>query len=171
MKKLSSEAIENAIKIDTDSVRQQLTELVRGSVEETLNLLLDEEADELCGAKRYERNMKRRDTRAGKYSRKLETTSGTVDLKVPKLRHLTFESQIIQRYRRRECSVEERLLKCILPASQFGEWKALRKLSGGQKFLPGHLVISTRRYTARSMNGETGQLKVSIPICILTGFI
>ena len=35
-----------------------------GSVEETLNALLDAEADRLCNARRYERSEARRDTRA-----------------------------------------------------------------------------------------------------------
>jgi transposase len=37
--------------------------MVRGSVEETLNALLDAEADRLCNAQRYERSEARRDSR------------------------------------------------------------------------------------------------------------
>ena len=77
----------------------------------TLNMLLDEEADELCKARRYERRADRVDTRAATYSRNLEPSSGTVKLNLPELRQLTFESQIIQRYRRPECSVEEALVE------------------------------------------------------------
>ena len=43
------------IQIDEGQVRQHLSELVRGSVEETLNAMLQKEADELCKARRYER--------------------------------------------------------------------------------------------------------------------
>jgi hypothetical protein len=39
--------------------------MVRGTVEETLNAMLDAEADQLCGAGRYERSQARQDTRAG----------------------------------------------------------------------------------------------------------
>ena len=46
------------------------------SVEETLNELLDKEAEELTGAARYERNEARQGYRSGHYSRKLSTTSG-----------------------------------------------------------------------------------------------
>jgi hypothetical protein len=42
-------------------------------VEETLNALLEAEADRLCNAQRYERSEARRDTRAGHYERKLQT--------------------------------------------------------------------------------------------------
>ena len=51
------------------------------------------------------------DTRAGHYQRQLQTQAGPVKLQVPKLRSLPFETQIIERYRRRESSVEEALLE------------------------------------------------------------
>jgi transposase-like protein len=108
------EEILSAIKIDGDAVRGHLDELVRSTVEETLNKLLDAEADELCGAKRYERSVDRVDTRAGSYSRDLETKAGKVSLKVPRLRSLPFETQIIERYKRRESSVEEALVEMYL---------------------------------------------------------
>ena len=95
------------IQIDEARIRDHLGELVRGTVEETLNAMLDAEADQLCGAGRYERSQARQDTRAGSYERTLQTSAGEVNLKVPKLRRQTFETAIIDRYRRRESSVEE----------------------------------------------------------------
>ena len=86
----------------------------RGTVEETLNALLDAEADRLCHAQRYERSAARRDTRAGHYERGLQTKAGEVRLRVPKLRRQAFETAIIERYRRRESSVEEALIEMYL---------------------------------------------------------
>lgn len=100
--------------INDGEIRAHLTELVRGSVEETLNTLLDTEADALCGAKRYERHPERTDYRAGHYERGLETKAGPVTLQVPKLRKATFETAIIDRYRRREASVEEALIEMYM---------------------------------------------------------
>jgi transposase-like protein len=91
-----------------------LDEVVRSTVEETLNALLDAEADQLCGARKYERTEARQDTRAGSYERQLQTKAGEVRLKVPKLRSLPFETAIIERYRRRESSVEEALVEMYL---------------------------------------------------------
>ena len=99
------------IEIDEARIKDHLGELVRGSVEDTLNALLDAEADQLCNAARYERTEARRDTRAGSYERKLQTKAGEAMLKVPKLRQQTFETAIIERYRRREASVEEALIE------------------------------------------------------------
>ena len=102
------------IKIDEGKVRQHVEEVVRQSVEDTLNGLLDAEADELCGAKRYERSVERLDTRSGHYERKLQTKAGEVALKIPRLRSLPFETQIIERYRRRESSIEEAMIEMYL---------------------------------------------------------
>lgn len=109
-----STKLDNVISINQDEVKNHLGEIVRSTVEETLNGLLDAEADRLCNAKRYERSAGRRDTRAGSYRRGLETKVGRVNLKVPKLRRLTFETAIIERYRRRESSVEEALVQMYL---------------------------------------------------------
>jgi transposase-like protein len=100
--------------VNEAEVKAHLGQAVRGAVEETLNAMLEAEANELCQARRYERTEARKDTRAGHYARELQTTSGTVTLKVPKLRTLPFETAIIERYRRREASVEEALIEMYL---------------------------------------------------------
>lgn len=57
---------------------------------------------------------RRQDTRAGSYQRQLHTQAGPVRWKVPKLRSLPFETAIIERYKRRESSVEEALVEMYL---------------------------------------------------------
>ena len=106
--------LSNVIKINKDQFKNHLGEMVRSTVEETLNDMLDAEADQLCNAKLYERTEARTGGRAGHYQRKLHTTSGEVDLKIPKLRGAKFETAIIERYRRRESSVEEALMEMYL---------------------------------------------------------
>ena len=106
--------LSGVLKIDQEQMRTQLGTLVRQSVEDTLNGLLDAEADQLCHAERYERTEARADSRAGHYSRMLHTQAGAVKLQVPKLRQTTFETAIIERYRRREASVEEALIEMYL---------------------------------------------------------
>lgn len=104
-------AMGEVIHIDQAMVREHLDRIVVNTVQDTLNALLDAEADRLCGAGRYERSEERVDTRAGHYTRQLHTKAGEVTLKVPKLRSLPFETAIIERYKRRESSVEEALLE------------------------------------------------------------
>lgn len=100
-----------ALRVDEGKLKGHVNEVVRSSVEATLNGLLDAEADSICRAQRYERSPERVDRWAGHYERKLETQAGGVTLRVPKLRSLPFETAIIERYRRRESSVEEALVE------------------------------------------------------------
>ncbi len=61
--------LSEAIQIDEGKIQAHLGELVRGKLEETLNALLDTEADRLCQTERYERTEARQDTRAGSSQR------------------------------------------------------------------------------------------------------
>lgn len=109
-----SKSLSKVIKIDEARIQSHLDQMVRSTVEQTLNDLLDSEADRLCNAKRYEHIEERTDQRAGHYTRTLHTKAGPVELKMPKLRNATFETAIIERYRRRESSVEEALIEMYL---------------------------------------------------------
>ena len=105
---------EKIVQLNEEIIKGQLKELVRGSVEETLNELLEKEAESLTQAARYERSEARQGYRSGHYDRSLTTTSGDVTLHMPRLKGVSFETAIIERYRRRESSVEEALIEMYL---------------------------------------------------------
>ena len=98
------------VQFKEEVIKGEIKELVRGSVEETLNNLLEAKSEKLKQVARYERNEERQGYRSGHYSRNLTTRSGDVKLQVPRLKGITFETAIIERYRRRESSVEEALI-------------------------------------------------------------
>ena len=105
---------DNIIHLNEAALKGELKDLVRNSVEETLNELLNHEADELVNAQRYERSEERKGYRSGHYDRNFTTTSGDVTLHVPKLKGIPFETAIIERYRRWETSIEEALIEMYL---------------------------------------------------------
>ena len=105
---------ESIVQFNETALKGELKDLVRSSVEETLNALLDQEAEELVKAGRYERTGDRSGYRSGHYDRNFSTSSGNVTLHVPKLKGIRFETAIIERYRRRETSVEEALIEMYL---------------------------------------------------------
>ena len=74
---------EKIVTLNEEAIKGEIRELVRGSVEETLNNLLEAEADRLTQAARYERSEDRQGYRSGHYDRNLTTTSGEVTLHVP----------------------------------------------------------------------------------------
>ena len=99
---------EKIVQLNDEVIKGQSKELVCGSVEETLNELLKKEAESLTQAARYERNEARQGYRSGHYDRNLTTTSGDVTLHVPRLKGVSFETAIIERYRRRESNVSSK---------------------------------------------------------------
>ncbi|WP_371363022.1 IS256 family transposase ISCce2 [Sporomusa rhizae] len=121
------------IQLNEEIIKGELKELVRSSVEETLNNLLDQEAKQ---AAKYERTEARQGYRAGHYDRNLTTTSGNVTLKVPKLKGIPFETAIIERYRRRESSVEEALIEMYLAGVSVRRVEDITEALWGTKVSP-----------------------------------
>ena len=138
-------ALSNVIRIDDDRVKEHLDKVVRGTVEETLNAMLEAEADRLCNAGRYERSEARRDLRSGSYERKLQTKAGSVTLKMPKLRQQAFETAIIERYRRRESSVEEALIEMYLAGISVRRVEDITEALWGTRVSPGTVSNLNRK--------------------------
>ena len=106
-------------------------------MEETLNSLLDAEADRLVNAERYARDEERTGYRAGHYDRSLTAEAGNVNLKMPKLKGVAFETAIIERYRRRETSVEEALIEMYLAGVSVRRVEDITEALWGTKVSPG----------------------------------
>ena len=77
---------EPIVTLNEEGLGSDLRELVRKTVEDTLNGLLEAEADDLVGAERYERTAGREAYRAGHYDRGLTTSSGEMTIRMPKLK-------------------------------------------------------------------------------------
>ena len=98
--------------------------------------MLNAEADEICQARRYERSPDRLDTRAGSYRRKLLTKAGEVELKIPRLRSLPFETEIIKRYQTRQSSIEEALIEMYLAGVSVRRVEDITEALWGTKVSP-----------------------------------
>src|SRR5580698_11664259 len=157
------------IQIDEARIRDHLGEMVRGTVEETLNAMLDAEADQLCGAGRYERSEARQDTRAGSYERTLQTSAGEVNLKVPKLRRQTFETQIIERYRRRESSVEEALVEMYLAGVSVRRVEDITEALWGTKVSPSTVSDLNQKIAATIEAWRNRPIEGEFPYVYLDG--
>jgi putative transposase len=122
----------NAITIDDERIKSHLDRVVRDSVAETLNALLDAEADRLCNAQRYERSEARRDTRPAATSASCRRRPARLSCGYRRLRTQTFETAIIERYRQRESSVEESTVRNVLTTYTISRdpWHLRRRQSG-----------------------------------------
>ena len=159
------------IQIDEARIRDHLGEMVRGTVEEALNAMLDAEADRLCGASRYERSEGRKDTRAGHYRRSLETQAGKVSLKEPKLRRQTFETAIIERYRRRESSVEEALIEMYLAGVSVRRVEDITEALWGTRVSPGTVSNLNKKIYAKIDAWRHRRIEGDHPYVFLDGIV
>jgi transposase-like protein len=157
------------IQIDESRVRDHLAEIVRGSVEETLNAMLQKEADELCQARRYERSQGRVSTRAGSYERKLETKAGEVTLRMPKLRSVPFETAIIDRYRRRESSVEEALIEMYLAGVSVRRVEDITEALWGTRVSPSTVSELNQKIYATIESWRARRIDAEYPYVFLDG--
>ena len=163
--------LDNVIRIDDARIRDHLGEMVRGTVEEALNAMLDAEADRLCGAARYERSEGRQDTRAGSYDRLLHTKAGEVKLKVPKLRRQTFETAIIERYQRRESSVEEALIEMYLAGVSVRRVEDITEALWGTRVSPGTVSNLNKKIYAQIEAWRNRPIEGDHPYLYLDGIV
>ncbi len=159
------------VEIHEEQIHDHLGEMVRGTVEQTLNELLEAEAESLCNAARYERTDARRDYRSGTYSRKLDTKAGRVNLKMPKLRRLPFETAIIERYKRRETSVEEALIEMYLAGVSVRRVEDTTQALWGTRVSPGTVSNLNKKIYQQIEAWRQRPLEGTYPYVYLDGIV
>jgi len=102
------------IGLEKTKVDAWIEDKIRGAIKEVLDGIMETEAEELLCAKPYERSEDRADYRNGKRKRKLTTRVGEIELEVPRMRVLQFQTEVIERYRRMEISLEEAMIEMYL---------------------------------------------------------
>ena len=152
---------EKIVQLNEEVIKGQIKELVRGSVEETLNELLEKEAESLTQAARYERGEARQGYRSGHYDRSLTTTSGDVTLHMPRLKGVSFRTAIIERYRRRESSVEEALIEMYLAGVSVRRVEDITEALWGSKVSPAAISELNKKAYVHIEDGATAHCRAA----------
>ena len=168
-KQIEVESNHEVIKLDFNQLKEGLSGFVKGTVEEALNGLLQAEAEELCAAKRHERSDERKAYRSGSYERKLQTSAGTVKLQVPKLRGASFETQIIERYRRREASVEESMVSMYVAGVSVRRVEDITEALWGERVSPSAVSRLNEKIFERIEEWRQRPLAESYPYLYMDG--
>ena len=159
------------VSINEGLVREELDEMVRNTVEKTLNDMLDAEADQLCNAQKFERSEERKDSRAGYYQRGFETKAGKVNLNMPKLRQGTFETAIIERYKRREASVEEALIGMYLAGVSVRRVEDITEALWGTRVSPSTVSNLNKKAYDNIEQWRNRQIEGEYPYVYLDGIV
>ena len=142
---------DNIIQVNQEIIHTELKDLVRTSVEEALNAMLDAEADKLINAERYARNEERKGYRSGHYERS------------------TFETSIIERYKRRETSVEEALIEMYLAGVSVRRVEDISEALWGTKVSPGTISNLNRKAYAHIEEWRNRKLTGEYPYVFVDG--
>ena len=154
---------------DQNLLETRLDRLITEKMTQILNAMLDAEADEITGAARYERSGGRKAYRAGHYERKLTAKAGRLELKVPKLKGALFESAVIERYRRREQSVEESLIDMYLAGVSTRQVDDISQLLWGDRMPSQTLSDKLKRIYGEIDQWRTRPLESEYPYVFVDG--
>ena len=117
------------------------------------------------------RSKARQDSRAGSYERTLHTKAGDVGLKVPKLRRQTFETAIIERYRRRESSVEEALIEMYLAGVSVRRVEDITEALWGTRVSPSTVSNLNKKIYAKIEAWRNRRIEGEHPYLYLDGIV
>ncbi len=136
-------------------------EAVREFRKRFINGALEAERDMLMGCKSHERTEERKDYRNGYWSRWITVKDGRLEVRMPRIRGMRYESGIIPRYKQRVDAVDSALMKIfVYGASTRLTGEALRPLLGEGvsaqtvSHIVGSLDADLKRYHSRKLKDE-----------------
>ncbi len=160
---------EEVISVNQEIFQEKVSGLVRETVEQTLNDLLEAEAENLIKAKPYQRKEERLGYRSGSYNRNFESKVGKLKLKIPKLRGVQFETQIIERYKRRETSVEEALIEMYLAGVSVRKVEDITEALWGTRVSPSTISNLNKKVYGQIEEWRNRPLEGEYPYVYLDG--
>jgi putative transposase len=141
-----------------DELRGELSELFRGAIRLTLEMVLEEELKAMVGARRFERVGSRKDHRNGTYLRRLLTSLGQIDVTVPRSRDQGSPADVMGRYQRRSPELDEMMVEAYVSGV------SQRKMADVTEALMGERVgRSTVSRVAKRLDEAVTELQ-SLPI-------
>ena len=134
---------DNIIQLNEDLIKNDLKDLVRSS--------------------------ERQGYRSGHYKRNFQATAGEVELKVPKLKDVPFETAIIERYRRRESSIEEALIEMYLVGVSVRRVENITEALWGTRVSPGTISNLNKKAYEHIENWRIRKLSGEYPYVYVDG--
>jgi transposase-like protein len=95
-------------------IQADLGDLFRGAVQVMLETALNEAVRDMVGARRYERLSSRKDTLNGTYLRRLLTSMGLIEARMPRTRESGAPTEIVGRYARRTSEIDQMITQAYV---------------------------------------------------------
>ncbi|HSW32793.1 MAG TPA: IS256 family transposase [Steroidobacteraceae bacterium] len=138
-----------------ENIRIDLRTLFQGAIRVALEVVLEEEIQLLVGAKKWQRQAQRVDSRNGTYLRRLITTMGAIDLKVPRSRDGgSAGSRVFERYKRRSAEVDDTMVAAYVHGASTRDIGQITEALMGE-----HVSRSTVSRTAKTLGTKVEDLR------------
>lgn len=138
-----------------ENIRTDLRTLFRGAVRVALEVALEDELREMVGAKKWERQAQRVDSRNGTYLRRLITTMGAIDLEVPRAREGgSAGTAVIGRYRRRSAEIDDAMVSAYVHGASTRDIGHVTEALMGE-----HVSKSTVSRAAKTLGTKVEELR------------
>jgi len=138
-----------------ENFRADLRSLFQGAVRVALEVVLEDEIREMVGAKKWERQAQRVDSRNGTYLRRLITTMGAVDLEVPRARAGgSAGGAVIGRYKRRSAEIDDAMVSAYVHGASTRDIGQITEALMGE-----HVSKSTVSRVAKTLGTKVEELR------------
>ena len=138
-----------------ENFRADLRSLFQGAVRVALEVVLEDEIREMVGAKKWERQAQRVDSRNGTYLRRLITTMGAVDLEVPRAREGgSAGGAVIGRYKRRSAEIDDAMVSAYVHGASTRDIGQITEALMGE-----HVSKSTVSRVAKTLGTKVEELR------------
>jgi putative transposase len=138
-----------------ENFRADLRTLFQGAVRVALEVVLEDEIREMVGAKKWERQAQRVDSRNGTYLRRLITTMGAVDLDVPRAREGgSAGGAVIGRYKRRAAEIDDAMVSAYVHGASTRDIGQITEALMGE-----HVSKSTVSRVAKTLGTKVEELR------------
>ncbi len=138
-----------------ENFRTDLRTLCQGAIRVALEVVLEEEIRALVGAKKWERQAQRVDSRNGTYLRRLITSMGAVDLKVPRSREGgSAGGAVFERYKRRSAEVDDTMVAAYVHGASTRDIGQITEALMGE-----HVSRSTVSRAAKTLGTKVEDLR------------
>jgi transposase-like protein len=138
-----------------ENIHTDLRSLFRGAVRVALEVALEDELREMVGARKWERQAQRVDSRNGTYLRRLITTMGAIDLEVPRAREGgSAGAAVIGRYRRRSAEIDDAMVSAYVRGASTRDIGHVTEALMGE-----HVSKSTVSRVAKTLGTKVEELR------------
>ena len=138
-----------------ENFRTDLRSLFQGAVRVALEVVLEEEIREMVGAKKWQRQAQRVDSRNGTYLRRLVTSMGAIDVTVPRAREGgSAGSAVIGRYKRRSAEVDAAVVSAYVNGASTRDVGEITQALMGE-----HVGRSTVSRVTKSLSQKVEELR------------